>query len=400
MIAFEKSALTTRVVNPFLNFLEIQSSRKAWPLVVLGVSLVIAFCCSIPYYPAVNEFIQSPYGQAKTWWLEHPLQSVPVEQFFPLNERHIGYNEGIASHLDKMTFRVFLPLLNQVFPFGIWTLVAACHICGVLIFCLTYSVVKQATGDGVCGGLASWALAATYAGQWGFHDYYFGDAVPVALLMCAMATRVPVLAFVFVIAAGLSDERAVFAGPLVGLFWGLRNIEQDGKSQGNWVEFFFKFLRGAWSVWLALAAYAGFRVFCRLFTQISSGTSMLGLLDIIRGRIYSDYPVLFFKVFEFLWFLPLYIFIEKVLKNDKWAIAAGFLILFAAVPSFLVWDLDRSLFYLLPGIWIFLFLWPFTLKSLRILLFGLLSGNLLWFFASSSVLRKIDHFFSGFLGEY
>ena len=258
-----------RVIDPVLNFLEIQSSRRGWSLVVLGVSLVIAFCCSIPYYPAVNEFIQSPYGQAKTWWLEHPLQSVPVEQFLPLNERHIGYNEGIASHLDKMTFRVFLPLLNQVFPFGIWTLVVACHIGGVLILWLTYFVAKQATGDAVCGGLASWALAATYAGQWGFHDYYLGDAVPVALLMCAMAARVPVLAFVFVLTAGFTDERAVVASPLVGLFWVLRSTQQDGVSPGTWVQFFFKFLRAAWPVWLALAAYAAFRVFCLLFTQIS-----------------------------------------------------------------------------------------------------------------------------------
>jgi hypothetical protein len=73
-----------------------------------------------------------------------------------------------------MTYRAFLPLLNQIAPFGIWTLLLTCHIGAFAILWFTYRIVSNQVGDKVSAALACCAVAACYAGQYGFHDFYFG----------------------------------------------------------------------------------------------------------------------------------------------------------------------------------------------------------------------------------
>lgn len=181
MTGQKQSSAISELANRLLAFLDRCSRQKTWPWLVLLVAILIRIFCWVPNYPAVSESIQTPYAAAKTWWLENPFRSVPVEQFFPLSERHIGYNADIASHLDKMTYRAFLPALNQVLPFGIWTLVVACHIGTLAILWFSYWIVERQIGDKVSAALACWSVAACYAGQYGFHDCYLGDAMAVAM---------------------------------------------------------------------------------------------------------------------------------------------------------------------------------------------------------------------------
>jgi hypothetical protein len=107
---------------------------------------------------------------------------------------------------------------------------------------------------------------------------------------------------------------------------------------------------------------------------------MLGDIDIIRQRIYTDYPYNIFPVFELLWIFPILfllyqIYIKKFLVIPTILYLSSFIGIIAT--SFLVWDLDRSLFYLLPGILISIAC--LNLSALRQLMGFCFVGNILIF---------------------
>lgn len=395
----KQSSAILELANRLLAFLERFSRHKIWPLLVLIIAILISVFCWVPYYPAVSDFIKTPYGEAKKWWLEHPFKAVPVEHFFPLSERHIGYNEGIASHLDKMTYRGFLPLLNQIAPFGIWTLVAACHIGVLAILWFSYQVVARQIGDPVCGALACWAVAACYAGQYGFHDFYFGDAAAVGMLVAAMIFRNSAAIFLLILCAGFTDERAIASAPLVLLFHVLRQEDFRGE-QLAFPILLLRFMKIGAPVIFGVFAYAAIRLGITFSTGERSGSSMLASIDILRAHFYNDYPQLFFKVHEFLWILPALFLLEYGSKNPAkkfFAVLFGLALVLAAIPAMVVWDFDRSLFYLLPGILLSICFLPLSVGQLRLILLAVLVGNLLWLYPSSSGFRKIDHFVSSFI---
>lgn len=387
------------LVNRFLDFLDQRSQSKSWPFVVFFVAIGISIFSWIPYYPAVSEFIKTPYGAAKTWWLEHPFKAVPVEQFFPVSERHIGFNAGIASHLDKMTYRAFLPMLNLVAPFGIWTLVAACHLGVLTILYFSYRLVANQVEDNVSGALACWAVSSCYAGQYGFNDFYLGDAAAVGLLLVAMFSRQSVWTCLLILMASFTDERACTAAPLVLLFHYLRDVDPE-KERYNNASFVRDVIRKGWPIMVGVLAYLSIRLTVTFLTDARSGISMLASVDVLRGHLYSDYPNLVFKVFEFLWILP-FIFLVEFRQKKPSAnfiqIVFGLGLALAAFPAMVVWDIDRSLFYLLPGVILAICFIPVSLKNLRLLLLAIFFANVIWLYPSSSGLRKIDQFVSSFI---
>ena len=392
----KQSSAIFELANRLLAFLDRCSRQRTWPWFVLLVAILISVFCWVPYYPAVSDFIKTPYGQGKTWWLEHPFQVVPVEVFFPLNERHIGFNAGCASHLDKLTFRAFLPLLNQIAPFGVWTLVAACHVGALVILWISYKLVSEQTGDKVSGALLSWVLAACFAGQWGFQDYLVGDAVAVSLLLAAMFSRNALFTFLFTLASSFTDERAIAAAPLVVLYHMLKGSGGNPLKSSD----FFLAIRQLWPITAAVCTCIVVRLALTKILGVSSGTSMLASVDILRAHLFSDFPERFFRVFEFLWLMPVLVLIEwwgaGKLERFRSMIFSVFLAL-SAFPAMVVWDIDRSLFYMLPGIILAICFWPFSTRNLRVVLLSVLLGNVIWLYPSISGLRQLDHFVSSFI---
>ncbi|TDU71412.1 hypothetical protein EI77_02536 [Prosthecobacter fusiformis] len=393
-------------LSVFLNQLQAKFHRRLehaslshyWSLYVVLIAVAVSYLSELPQYTAIQEFISTPYGQAKIWWLENPLQAVPVDHFFPLAERHLGYNAGCASHCDKLTFRIALPVLHKIAPFGIWTLVITSHIAAVAIFWMTYKLLFRSSADSVSASLATWALAGTYAGELGFKDFYYGDALAVALLLGAMMTRRRWLIMLLIVVAGFTDERAVIAAPLIALFhyWQSKNPtfgadQQHLKLSDLWI---------AWPTICGILIYLLMRVFLTKSFGVSSGSSMLATIDILRAHLYSNYPVRILKVFEFLWTAPVLFVLFAVNKQGLFSVNSLIFPMsfsFAAMPALLVWDVDRSLYYLLPGILISLFFWQFSLASLRSFLQLCLIGTLVWVFPGGTILRSIDFYVSSFI---
>lgn len=384
------------LANRFLDFLERRSQSKSWPLVVFFVSILISLFSWVPCYSEVSEFIKSPSGEGKAWWLDHPFNAVPVEQFFPLSERHIGFNAGCASHLDKLTFRAFLPLVNQIAPFGVWTIVAACHVGALVILWLAYKLISLQSRDRVSGALVSWAVAASFTGQWGFHDYLVGDSVAVSLLLAAMFSRNTFIMFLLILAAAFTDERAVASAPVVLLYHVLREM---GVAHLNLSKFFPAICK-TYPIVAAVCTYIFIRFALMKYFGLSTGSSGVASIDILRHRLYSDFPGNYFRVFEFLWFIPALVLIEwsgtSKLERIRLLVFVAFLAL-AAFPSMVVWDLDRSLFYMLPSILLTICFWPLSKSSLRISLLGISLCNLFWLYPTTSAARYMDQLFSSFI---
>jgi len=96
---------------------------------------------------------------------------------------------GSASHCDKLTFRAFLPVLNQVTAGGYWDAGGDNHVAAIFDFPAHLSRCLRLAADTVVSTAVTWAFAASWAGSCGFNDFVNGDAVAMALLLGAMVTR-------------------------------------------------------------------------------------------------------------------------------------------------------------------------------------------------------------------
>lgn len=378
-----------------LKKLEKLTRLRAWTAIAVLIAILISFGCRLPNYQQFADFIHTPYGEAKQYWLNHPFKEVPVELFFPQSERHIGFHAGIASHLDKMTFRAFLPLLNQIFPWGIWTVVLASHIAAVVILLLTYLITIRQTSDRVSATLLMWAIAACYAGQYGFQDHYLGDAVAVSLLMFAMFTEKRGAGALSMFCAFLTDERALFAAPLV-LY---HHIEAISSHQD-----IAETARNKGAKGIAIATFASIAVSYILLRQIitfitgaETGTSMLFSREILRSNIFDAYPERVFKVFEFAWIIPIGYTIEKLVSegNRRFSLFWTLALALAAFPAYMVVDIDRSMLYLMPAVITAFCCYPATQKTRRRSLTLITACSLAWLYPSLSALRLIANIIPG-----
>jgi hypothetical protein len=171
------------------------------------------------------------------------------------------------------------------------------------ILWFSYCIVERQLGDKVSAALACWAVAACYAGQYGFHDCYLGDAAAVGMLVAAMFSRNWAVTFLLVLCASFADERAVTSSPLVLLFHFLRDADctQQDRSMVGLVSGILK--KGA-PVLAGVLFYALVRLGMTFCTGQKSGTSMLVSIDILRSHFYNDYPQLFLKFSSSFGFCP------------------------------------------------------------------------------------------------
>ncbi len=403
MFKGEKSTRTGAVPSGFLlDRWEERINRQAtarpqrWLLLVVFVAVIISLYTKFPVYadatkPPATTFVtfpRTPYGAVVAWWLDHPFRPVPAESFFPPESRQDAAFAGTISHYDKLTFRAVLPLLNGVFHGGFWTLVGANHAAVLASYVLLYVVARRQTGDPVIATLFVWAYAAAWAGGWGFHDMVYGDAVAIAFMLGALAVRRSWAVACLIIVAGFTDERAVLAAPLLGLFrwWAVRQPLAPGDSASG---------VGHGRIWGPVAwgmgGYAVLRLFISLAWGVSSGTSMLGGKEIFLYHCFVSFPVKIFGVFEFLWIFPLGLL--AVLLGTPAARRQGLLLAAALggafVPALMVWDIERSLCYLVPGVLLSVCFFPANPVTLRRLLWAATAAGVVWFQVSGSILRYL-----------
>jgi len=360
-------------------------SPRRFTLVVILVALGIGFFSRFPGYAGTNErppgnlvtFAGTPYGRALAWWLDHPFQPVPVAKFFSDAAHAEGDRAGRISHLEKLTVRGVFPLLNQLLRGGIGTILLASSVAAAWAWLLFYRLVRDATHDPAYGALAVWAFAACWAGQSGFEDFIFGDAVAVALLL-ACARSGPVATALLLLVAGFTDERALTAAPLVGL---LRSCLTEAKDVGT------PRAGARWHrTWLPVIVGVGLYAIGRLWLAVGWGVAGslggVGSLEVLLYHFFVSFPTKVFRVWEFLWLFPLALLAlkaadprrEEVMRAAWFFLAAGC----AVGPALLVWDIERSLTYFAPGILLALVAVPLTPVVRRRLLAAVALASFAW----------------------
>lgn len=347
-----KNIFDVKKPRSFFEFLDssIQTAAtcRHWQLFVVVLSVAMAFFFQKPDYSLFFHNLNMPYGNALEWWLANPFQKVPVEQFFAPEDLVDGGNYfGCVSHCDKKTLRATIPILHLGFPFGLWTLLVASHLAGFCIFWMVYRLVELSSGSLVQATMACLGIATTFSGSWAFHDFICGDAVAIAFVLAGMLCRSGFLCGLFCFLGMLTDERAFFSSLFVATF----RFFQVQKRESNGTEKINNLLSSAFPVFCAMAVYLSMRFVFGFLIGATTGSTMLFDIDILRRRIYTDYPFEYFKVFEFFWLFVLF-FPMYCLKN-KSVIAGG--MFFAGtcaiiLISCLVWDLERSVYYILPGL--------------------------------------------------
>jgi hypothetical protein len=378
--------------------IEERAKSHSWPWIVVIVAVCISFFFSKPSYTLLTEnLITSPYGNALTWWLQHPFSSVPVEKFFDAKDLvDGGHYFGCASHCDKLTFRAFIPILHWIFPFGLWLILISSHIAGVAIFFFAYKFLNTESEDTVVATLGTWALASSFAGAWAFHDFICGDAVAIAFLLAALIERKTIVCALFVVCASLTDERAFIATPFLAGFKFWKEYLNHPRASISLPEIIYS--QSLKPFYLGGVFYMLLRCYFVFFYQQNIGSTMLGNIDIIRQRIYTDYPYNIFPVFELLWIFPIFfllyqIYLKKFLAIPTILYLSSFIGIIAT--SFIVLDLERSLYYLLPGILISIAC--LNVSALRQLMGFCFVGNILIFQPGHSLLVIIGSLISNII---
>jgi hypothetical protein len=236
--------------------------------------------------------------------------------------------------------------------------------------------------------LLVWAWAASWAGSWGFNDLVCGDAVAICLILTTLAVSRPWLIILLFIAASFTDERVIFAAPLLILFRRWLVVPPFSVTLG----------RGVGTRWAGLpvligvGGYGAARLFLSVTLNVQTGTSMLATPEIALYHVFVSYPARIFDVFEFLWIFPLGLLLSLGLTPGAPRRAGvTFLIAccIAATPALLVWDITRSLCYLLPGVLAGVCFFPGDTDWRRkwLLLAGL--ASLTWIEIYGSVFRRM-----------
>jgi hypothetical protein len=124
---------------------------------------------------------------------------------------------------------------------------------------------------------------------------------------------------------------------------------------------------------------------------VNSGTSMLGGTEIFLYHCFVSFPGKIFGVFEFLWIFPLGLLVALLgapatRRHGLFlAVAMGGVI----GPALMVWDIERSLCYLLPAILLAVCFFPGSPVTSRRLLWAVTGAGVIWFQVSGSILRYV-----------
>jgi hypothetical protein len=117
-----------------------------------------------------------------------------------------------ASHSGKTAFRLVVPVFARLFALGPRGVLAAQAIAGVALLALALQLGLRETGDRVTAFYLAAGLAFSYVGKAAFVDLFcWFDSWAFLFLLAALASRGPLLPFVFATLAAWTDERAVIA---------------------------------------------------------------------------------------------------------------------------------------------------------------------------------------------
>jgi|GEM_PF-775815 len=312
------------------------AGRRLW--LAWGVALAIALSLFISF-PRISFFLGTD-SQIVNFWPVLERQAAD-----PLATSGQQYKDH-ALHDAKLAFRLTLPLTMKVLHIDWRGLLAIQFGLGILMLALVGKIAMDLFGDRIVALASVFGVASIYAGKAAFLQLGgMGDAYAFAFLTVAVAFRSPPVIAAAVIAACFTDERAVIVSPLLVVYWAMRH--SDGR-RPDWFNLQTFTVAGAILVAgvIRLVLMFGYG----LHIPIGAGKDVgFSVLPLNLPNVQYELP----HVLAGLWLWPLVACI--ILVRNRWwfsllAIAGVTGAIVAA--SFMVLDVDRSLAYTLPVVFV------------------------------------------------
>jgi hypothetical protein len=283
--------------------------------------------------------------------IAHPFTPIDLHQFEA--SAIATHNFGMLTHLDKIAFRLSVPVIAKILHTGRASFLVLNYIAGLLFFPLLASVANSHLNDRVSAAYVTLAFGLSWAGQHFFNDWTFGDGFAWTCLLAAIAFRHPAVIFPAILVAGFTDERGIVASTGVALYWlgATAAFGQTDTDPAPKRDAYFALL----AIVAALIAYFGLRFSLAAAFGLKTGSRMMFELKVIWSNLAYRIPFGVLKVFEGLWlWLPIGVIAFYV--SGRRLMLLGFVAIFACIfiISLIVFDIDRSLgyaFVLLPVAW-------------------------------------------------
>jgi hypothetical protein len=305
---------------------------------VWGVALAIALSLFVSF-PRISFFLGTD-AQIVNFWPVLERQAAD-----PLATAGEQYKDQ-ALHDAKLAFRLTLPLTMKVLHIDWRGLLAIQFALGILTLGLAGKIAMDLFGDRIVALASVFGVASVYAGKAAFLQLGgMGDAYAFALLTVAIAFRNPPVIAAAIIAACFTDERAVIVSPLVVVYWAMR--DSNGRKP-DWFNLQTFTVAGAILVAgiIRLVLMFGYGLHIPIGTGKDVG---LSVLPITLPDLQYELP----HVLAGLWLWPLVACIILV-RNRWWFSLLAILGVTGAIvaASFMVLDVDRSLAYTLPLVFV------------------------------------------------
>lgn len=308
------------------------AGRRLW--LVWGVALAIALSLFISF-PRISFFLGTD-SQIVNFWPVLERQAAN-----PLATGGAQYKDG-SLHDAKLAFRLTLPLTLKVLHIDWRGLLAIQFGLGILMLWLVGKIAMDLFQDRIVALASVFGVASIYAGKAAFLQLGgMGDAFAFAFLTVAVAFRNPVVIIPAVIAACFTDERAVIVSPLLVVYWAMRN--SDGRKP-DW--FNLQTITVASAILAAGIVRLVLMFGYGLHIPIGAGNDVgFSVLSLNLPSVQYELP----HVLAGLWLWPLVACIILV-RNRWWFSLLAILGVTGAIvaASFMVLDVDRSLAYTLP----------------------------------------------------
>jgi hypothetical protein len=314
------------IQNFILNKCESFTNRKNW-IILLSIFLpFLVLFLSFPSYERINtEF-------AEGW------QAILRQASNPF----INHEYDPGSHQSKLTFRLTMPIIANVFNLGITGILIVQALFGSLLFYFSAKIFERVTEDKISALLLTFSLAFIYAGKVSFTEIRgIFDGLALFFLVFSMYFKNPILIFLGIFLTSWTDERGLIASSIVFLFWMFSN----SSSRSN------IFNKQTLSILLAWAAYFVSRYLTSIlfnFTTYTEGTG-LGLLV----QQINNMPLGVWSALEGNWILILasaYLLQRQKKYFFTILYICGISIILCVAMS--VYDITRSMSYMLPAIFL------------------------------------------------
>jgi len=307
-----------------LRLLDRSLAGRWWLLVATAMATVVSLFFAFPTYDNFD-------SHSKDWVAIQKIADHPFDQDGLINTDR-AYN---------FTFRVFVPLVGGRLGLGPQGYMVIQGLAGVAMFAAAAHIVNRLTGRRRLGALIAMTVGLMWAGACSFVELRGDfDAVAIALLAAAMATRRWYLVTLCCFLAAWTDERAIPAIAFVMLFHAVVESRDLGP---------LKALRDP----RVLGALGG--VVLHFVTRLGASAvfdlhqpSNLGT-QYVKDQV-NILPVGAWTGLEGLWVFVLLGAVVLFMAR-QWVLALAYLGLIGlvAVASIAVVDVTRSMAYLLPA---------------------------------------------------